>query len=261
MKNRMGIVVLIVICALLGIALLFSQKRAAGDADRIVGYSNQWVNANLETEKYRQVNAELESDRGKQKDAFNNLTNLYREVSVNLEKSDTALKSAQQDIVQKDAKISDLEAQNQALDDRANELSASITNLTRQIIDTQTKLAASEGDKETLTKELQKLMDQKVDLERQLNDISVLKARVAKLREEMNIARRLDWMRRGVSATWQKKGGEQTMDLLKSTSPTADKASARPPTYDLNVEINNDGSVKVIPPLTNGAASTPPVAR
>src|SRR4051794_4248481 len=121
MKNRMGIVVLTAICAVLGIVLLWSQKHAAdqknADAGRIVSYSNQWVNATADVEKYRQVNAELESDRTKQKDAFTSLTNLYTAVSANLEKTESSLKSAQQEIVQKDGKISELEAQNQALDD------------------------------------------------------------------------------------------------------------------------------------------------
>jgi chromosome segregation ATPase len=260
----MGIVVLVAICAVLAIGLLWTQKHATdqknSDADRIVSISNQWVNASTDVEKYRQVNAELESDRGKQKEALNNLTNLYQQISVNLEKTETSLQSAKQEIVQRDTKISDLEAQNQALDERAMQLSTSITNLTQQILDTQKKLAASEGDKETLTKDLQKLIADKAELERQFNDISVLRAQVNKLREEMNIARRLEWMRKGLTAGAGKKGAEQMMDLNQKSALSPDKP-AKQPTYDLNVEVGSDGSVKVIPPLTNGPASTPPPAQ
>jgi chromosome segregation ATPase len=254
MKNRTGIVVLVAICAALALSLLWSTKRTSEYAERTTSYSNQVVTANIETEKIRQVNAELENDRTKQKEDLNTLTNLYKEVSANLDKTETTLKSAQQDIVQRDSKIQDLEAQNQALDQRAQELSASITNLTAQILDTQKKLAASEGDKDALTKELQKLISQKADLERQFNDISVLKAQISKLREERNIARRLEWMRNGVSLSNSKKGAEQMMDL-NSRSVASDKP-AKQPTYDLNVEIGNDGSVKVIPPLTNSAPTS-----
>jgi len=48
-----------------------------------------------------------------------------------------------------------LEAQNQALDKHGQELSASITNLTLQIAETEKKLAASQGDKAFLESEFE----------------------------------------------------------------------------------------------------------
>jgi len=78
------------------------------------------------------------------------------------------------------------------------DLNAAITNLNTQILETQRKLTASEGDKAFLEKELKRLMGEKAELERQFNDLKVLRAQVAKLKEELTIARRLDWIRRGL---------------------------------------------------------------
>ena len=43
-----------------------------------------------------------------------------------------------------------------------------------------------------------------------------------------------------------------------SATPTCDQPGPRRPghTYDLNVEVGSDGSVQVIPPLTNAPATT-----
>jgi len=136
------------------------------------------------------------------------------------------------------------------LDKKAADLSLSLTNLTVQIAETQRKLAASEGDKAFLEKELKRLMGEKAELERQFNDLVVLRAQVAKLKEELNIARRLEWIRKGLFAVEEQKGAQ----LLMQRQPVAKTTNV----YDLNVEVNADGSVRVIPPLTNGPAVTPP---
>ncbi|MBC8097237.1 MAG: hypothetical protein H7Y43_15645 [Akkermansiaceae bacterium] len=264
MKNRMGAIVLILICAALGIGLVWSQKTASErwttDADRIGSYSNKLVNTSADLEKQRQVNAELESDRARQNQSLSTLTNLYGETSSNLQKTAAALKATQdemaKEVAQRDARISELESQNQALDQRALDLSASITNLTTQIGETQKKLLASEGDKAFLEKELQRLMAEKAELERQFNDIVVLRTQVAKLKEELNISRRLEWIRRGLFASDSQKGAEK---LMRLSSPSATDASATPakqPAYDLNVEVNSDGTVRVIPAPTNAPAAT-----
>lgn len=146
-----------------------------------------------------------------------------------------------------------MEAQNRALDQRAVDLSTAITNLTGQIEDTQKKLAASEGDKAFLEKELKRLIAEKAELERQFNDLKILRAQVAKLREEMNISRRLEWIRKGLFGIPEQKGAQQLMQH----APAAPE-EARTNHYDLNVEIGADGSVRVIPPLTNRPAATPP---
>jgi chromosome segregation ATPase len=265
MKNRLGIIVLILICVCLCIGLIWSQKAATEQktdyVERVGNYSNKWVNTSADLEKQRQVNAELESDRSKQKEALTTLTNLYTEVSGSLEKTTVTLKETQEEmakqVAQRDSRISELESQNQALDQRAADLSNSITNLTSQIDSTQKKLAASEGDKAFLEKELQRLVAEKAELERQFNDLAVLRTQVAKLKEELNIARRLDWIRRGLFAADGQKGAEKLMKLSAQTAATAANPPAQQPAYDLNVEVNSDGTVRVIPTATNAPAATP----
>src|SRR5262249_19212910 len=96
-----------------------------------------------------------------------------------------------------------------------------------------------------LEKELKRLMTEKAELERQFNDLTVLRAQVSRLKEEMNIARRLEWIRQGVFARAEQKGAQQ---LMQGGAAPQTQAKTTKPTYDLNVEISADGSVKVIPP-------------
>lgn len=266
MKNRMGLIVLILICVCLGIGLIWSQKSASDQrstASETIGtLSNQVVNTTAELEKQRQVNVELENDRAQKNQVLVTMTNLYSETASNLQKTAATLKATQEEmdkqVAQRDARIAELESQNQALDQRAVDLSTSITNLTAQIADTQKRLLASEGDKAFLEKELQRLIAEKAELERQFNDIVVLRAQVAKLKEELNISRRLEWIRKGLFAADSQKGAERLMNLAaKSAAP---QEQEKKPTYDLNVEVNSDGTVRVISstnaPATNGSQST-----
>ena len=80
----------------------------------------------------------------------------------------------------------------------------------------------------------------------------MLRAQVAKLKDELSTARRLDWIRRGLFAAAEEKGAQKLMQL----TPAQAQAKATPkPNYDLNVEVKSDGSVQTIPPITNGPAS------
>jgi chromosome segregation ATPase len=260
MKNQMGTIVLLLICVGLIGALIWSQKHASDQksaAEANIGsYSNKWVETSAGLDQQRQVNTSLEGDLKKQRTGFDELTNAYTQVSTSLEQSQNSLKSSQEQVAQRDAKIADLESQNQALDQRALDLSTAITNLTAQIDSTQKKLAASEGDKAFLEKELQRLMTEKAELERQFNDLAVLRAQVSKLKEELSISRRLEWIRQGLFARAEQKGGEQLMQK----NPAITNPPPRQPTYDLNVEVSSDGTVKVISPMTNNpAAATSPL--
>jgi chromosome segregation ATPase len=252
MKNQTGIIVLILLCVILGVALILNQtrsvKRQNTAAETILSLSNTLGQTSAKLEEQKEVNSEIETRLEQQKVALLDLTNTLNQTSADL-------KYSQEQVVKKDARIADLESQNQALDQRALELSISITNLNNQIAETRRKLAASEGDKDVLTRELARLQSEKADLERKFNDLSALRAQVAKIKEEMNIARRLDWMRRGIAISPDSKGAEQLMQktLLAGASPPPRQSN-----YDLNVEISADGTVRVIPPQTNRPAANPP---
>jgi chromosome segregation ATPase len=269
MKNRIGVValVLVLICVGLGIALIVIKRQAVAQQNDLTTkntvLSNELVQANQHLEEQKQVNATLESDRAKSEKAYEASTNSYSqlmgrfsETTDKLAKTEAALKASQEETAKRDAKIADLETQNQALDKQAADLSTSITNLTRQIEETKRKLATSEGEKGFLEKELKRLMAEKAELERQFNDLTVLRAQVSKLKEELSVARRLQWIRQGLFASSEEKGAQK---LMQGT--IAPRVQPPKPAYDLNVEVSADGSVKVIPPLTNRPAATNPPAK
>jgi hypothetical protein len=93
------------------------------------------------------------------------------------------------------------------------------------------------------------LQTEKAELERQFNDLSLLRTQVAKLKEELSIARRLEWIRMGIYGMQTQKGAEKLM-----------QAAATPSTgtpYGLNVELKQDGSATIISGQTNSAAPAP----
>jgi uncharacterized protein (DUF3084 family) len=265
MKNRMGIIILTLACVGLAITLVVNQSNATRDrktADtQISTQSNGWVEAEGKLEEQRRLATMLTNDLAARSQDLTTLTNQITETSNTLAKTEDSLKAAQDEVAKRDTQIADLEAQNKQLDEKATDLSTSITNLQTQIDGTQKKLAASEGDKAFLEKELQRLVAEKAELERQFNDLKVLRTQVAKLKEEMNISRRLAWIREGIFARADQKGAQQLMDKPPSPPPgTNATASTAPPkksTYDLNVEVNADGTVRVIPP-TNSVPTPPP---
>ncbi len=276
MKNRTGVIVLAIVCAGLLIAL-FAVKKSATDQkskdndtiSTLTTTNNELSKSLKEEATVSQALRDMVSVANTEKAALTNqltdasnalgqVSTKLSQVSATLDQTQNALKTAQEDVTKRDARIADLESQNAALDRRALTLSTAITNLTDQINETKRKLAASEGDKAFLETELQRLMAEKADMEKQFNDLNVLRTQVARLKEELDISRRLDWIRKGLFAAADQKGAQH---LLQS-GPTAPGATPPPSRYDLNVEVNADGSVRIIEPLTNRPAATnPPAAR
>ena len=261
MKNRAVAIVLILICVILSFSLFYIKKQAADekgkDTDRILSYSNQFVETSTKWEEQKQVTTMMEKDLDAQKKSFLDLTNNYSTVAGDLAKAQADLKSRNEDLAQRNAKITELEAKNQMLDQQAVDLSTSLTNLNVQIAETQRKLAASEGDKAFLQSELTRLLAEKQELERQFNDLTVLRAQVSKVKQELTIARRLEWIREGLFASTEEKGAQRLMQG-STLAPGQGKPQR---SYDLNVEVGADGSLKVIPSLTNAPATNPPAAK
>jgi chromosome segregation ATPase len=261
MMNRIGISLLILVCLGLATGLVITRKRAtqqqALDTETIATYSNKWVATSSDLDTQKQRTAEFERDLAYRREALHRLTNdftrvvgEYSQVSASLAKTEASLKATEDEVNRREARIAELEGQNQNLDKQTLELSSAITNLTFQIAETQRKLTASEGDRAFLEKELRRLTLEKAELERQFNDLKVLRAQVAKLKEELSIARRLEWIRRGLFASTEEKGAQRLM----SFTPPPPKEEKRP--FDLNVEVDSEGKVRVIPP-TNAPPPEP----
>jgi hypothetical protein len=90
---------------------------------------------------------------------------------------------------------------------------------------------------------------EKAELERQFNDLAVMRAQVGRLKEELAIARRLEFIRLNLFGVTAKGGAEKLM------TPTKPLVAARGTNYDLNVEIREQGSARVVTP-TNAAPAT-----
>src|SRR5450755_1683678 len=144
MKIKIGIVVLAVICVGLAIALFATKKQADDerktDADHILEFSNQLVTANENFNDLQQVNLKLTNDLAINQEQTLQLSNSFVEASGALSNSlastKATLQAAQDQIANLNGRISDLEAQNQVLDQRAAVLTNTIAQLTSQIDDT-----------------------------------------------------------------------------------------------------------------------------
>lgn len=266
MKIKIGIIILATVCVGLLIAL-FATKKSADDqrthaAAAVLDFSNQLVTASTSLDDLRQVNLMLTNDLSSAHQVVTELSNNLAATASALTTTKASLIGAEGQIVNLTGRITDLETQNKALDERANELTLKLTELDTLIAATQHKLASSEADNAFLTAELQKQLAQKAELERNFNDLNVVRAQVKKLRDELYVTRRLEWINNGTSASTTKKGAEILMQRsavsVSPASPAAVKDAASPGTpakpaspYDLNVEVGSDGSVHVIPPATN----------
>jgi chromosome segregation ATPase len=264
MKIKIAVLILAVIAVVLAVVLFVTRQQATTqhtkDVETIWNHSNAWQQTQMKLDEEKQVSAALNRDLDAQKKSYTELTNTFTQTAGKLAATEAtltttaaSLKTAQDTIVQRDARIAELETQKGELDKQAVELSAAITNLTGQIEETRRRLAASEGDKAFLEKELKRLMAEKAELEKQFNDLEVLRAQVKKLKEELNVARRIEWIRKGLFPAGQQKGA--TLLLQGANAPK--KPAKSEGNYDLNVEVSADGSVKVIPPLTNAPAAPP----
>ena len=255
MKLKIGLIVLATVCLGLIVALFTTRKAAVDqrvhDTAIILDFSNQLDTANLTLNDVRQVNLELTTKMTAVQQTAAEFSNDLAAASSALSASKASLQSAEGKISNLNGRIADLEAQNKALDERAADLTGKLADLNARILITQQKLANSEADNTFLAAELQKQLAQKTELERKFGDLNVVRAQVKKLRDDLYVARRLEWMANGTSPSTVRKGGELLMRRSTvSVAPASAKAAPAPlkpaSPYDLNVEVGSDGSVRVI---------------
>ncbi len=260
MKLKIATIILFLVCIVLGFMLVQRQKetselREATDATTaaLTFASNQWKRASDDLAAQEKVNTTLASTVKTREAEVVALSNKLTEAKTQMDKLEADSKAkeqaAQAELAKRDAKITELEGQKDDLSRRMSSLTNSIADLQRQIADTERKLNVSEGDREFLLKELKRLQTEKGDLERQFNDLKLLKAQVNKLRDELTIARRLDFIRAGVFGGL--KGAEM---LVRKNQPSPTPGSTN---FNLNVEFKQDSGARVLPPVTNAPAPAP----
>jgi chaperonin cofactor prefoldin len=265
MKLTIIIVILALACVGLGIALFASKKQAdeqhTTDVKDITDFSNQVVDANEHLKEAGQVNLTLSNDLAVTREQITldaekltQLSNSLTAANATLADTKTSLVSADEMITNLNNRVSELETQNKFLDQQAESLSNKLAHLTTQIEDTRNQLAVAETNQAFLQGELQKQLAQKAELEHRFNDVDELRSQVKKLKEEIFVARRVEFMK--TDYYYNMKGAQLLM--IHGPLPTR-QVAVRPPTtnYDLNVEIGSDGSVRTLPPTVNTNAPAP----
>jgi chromosome segregation ATPase len=255
MKDKAPIIVLIIVAIGLGVALIVVNNKANDEkqhaADSIQTLSNNWVEERTKFDEQQAVNRALETNLANTKTEFSNklaardaqLAGVQTDLAKAQADAKAQAEAAAAAVAQRDKKIADLEGKNEELDKESNDLRSSITNLEGQISTTKKKLAASEGDRSELIKELKELQAKKDELERKFNDLAVLKQQVKLLKEQLSIARRLDWIRRGIYETLDEKGAQRMTHPVRPLPPDTNST--------LNVELKQNGDIKIqAPPPT-----------
>src|SRR6266481_6461665 len=104
MNNRIGVIVLLVICLVLGVGVMLVKKHGAEqhqqDTQQIDKLMNQLVQASTDLDEQKKVAAMLEKDiENKKKDyekSLDELTNNITQITANLAKTETNLQTAEQ---------------------------------------------------------------------------------------------------------------------------------------------------------------------
>jgi chromosome segregation ATPase len=231
--------------------LMVRHKKAVeqheADVQQKLLLSNNWAQSEAKLAEQIKVNMALETNLTDRISELKTTSEKLVDVSGSLAKAEAEVKTAQEELAKRDAKISELENQREDMTKKMTELNGSITTLEGQIADTEKKLASSEGDREFLLKELKRLQTEKAELERQFNDLAILREQVKKLKDELSISRRLDWIRRGLYGLTERKGAEllQRGVVLQPVQTN----------YNLDVELRRGGGARITAP-TNKPAST-----
>ncbi|HEY2952639.1 MAG TPA: hypothetical protein VGK40_08655, partial [Verrucomicrobiae bacterium] len=218
-------------------------KEKARDEGRVIYFSNQLERVKTTLDEQEQINVTQSSNvtaRSQEALAFsNNVNKLSGDLAKTRQEAKAAAEAAAAQLAEEKAKIAKLESERDDLTRKMVALNTSISGLEQQIAATEAKLSTAEGDKEFLFKELKQLQAAKADLERQFNDLALLRQQVSKLREEISIARRLEWIRQGILGVTPQKGAEK---LVALTPPAPPKTN-----YGLNVELRQEGGAVILP--------------
>lgn len=240
MKSVVPIVLLVALSLILGGVLMKqrneSAQRQAKDSRTITTFSNQVDQLTVDLEEQKQVNSALEERLEEETAQKNSYYTQLLDVTKSLEsvkaKAQADAETYEEAVKERDRKIAELEKRNDDYTIQMAALNVSISNLESQIKAAEDRLASAEDDQEFLLNELKRLQDEKIELERKFNNLRVLRDQVQKIKEDMSIAKRLEWVRRGVFGVGELKGAE----ILTRGFPKKEKA----PEFDLDIELRPD---------------------
>ena len=237
------LIILSIVCLGLGVGLVLRHTRAqeqlAYARTEALNVSNQLAEAHVRLNEQEKLSSYLQSNLTEKATQLTVATNTLTQVSASLATTQNDMKSAQAELQAKAVRVAELEAQNDEATRKLSELAGSINTLEAQIAETKRKLDASEGDRIYLTKEMSRLQGDKAELLRQFNDLAVLRAQVALLKEEAVINERLALMSKGL---YHIAGGKGAQGLMKKA--TIEQKSIP----QLDVEIDQKNGTRVVQP-------------
>jgi chromosome segregation ATPase len=244
---KAAIVFLILVTLGLGVGLMMRHKQAVevkkqdDEIKNVLSNRVEQTQAKLDEQEklamFLQTNLTIKAE--ELTVTSNSLNKIAADLVRTQKKMQEEAEAARLEIERRDAQISQLTAQTNQLTMKMDDLTSNIDKLSKLISDTERKLSASEGDREFLLKELKRLQAEKAELEKQFSDLSVLRTQISKLKEELSVARRLEWIRMGIYGMQDKKGAER---LMNPSTPTA-----RTNNFNLNVELRQDGGATIVP--------------
>lgn len=241
---------LVVLSLGLGAGLYFVQDKATKERRAAAEAADQLkaelVRSETKLSEQIKVNASLETNLTRRIEEVGLYSTKLDFVSSELSKVEAEAKAsaakARLELEEREKKIVGLQGEKDDLTQRLDELNLKITGLNSQIRETERKLATSEGDREVLKKELRRMLTEKAELEKRFADISEVREQVRRLREEAYLARRMEIIRKGVINFDQKGATLLQQGIRRGAATNAPAKDAR-----LNVEINPDGSSRVLP--------------
>ena len=262
MKAKVAILLLLLVAVGLGVALVklnqtIEQERATSATFKANwgNSSNEAVSLRGELNESKTVNLTLETNLNQRFSELTTISNDLASTIATLDKTrvDAAAAAARAaglsaaEIAKRDEQIGKLTTDRDDLSKEVNDLKGAITKLDTQIQETQRMLASSEGERTFLVKELARLQKEKAELERQFNDLVVLREQVKKLKDQLSVAKRLEWLRMGIYERRDMKGGQLLTQGVRPKDPGTNDSS-------LKVDLKQSGEVKVQGGTTNAPA-------
>lgn len=213
---------------------------------------SQMEEKSADLELSRQTNSVLQADLQKTGEELAEIRRQYETLSNNLsqtkERAEAVAKERQTalgEISDQEQRIRELSRERQDLSDRIATLNGLMRELEGRLSSTELELADSQKDREYLLEEFKRLYAEKRAIEDQFNDQAALQSQQNKLRQEA-ISRRVGWIRRNRSAG-KRKGAELLVAGFRKPAVQTN--------YNLNVEINRTGGIKVLQPAPTGQGS------
>lgn len=234
------VVILSLVCVALAAQLVIrygpdgrGSKEVIAATTQMNSFSNEVREIRIKADEEARLAAFLQSNLTARVTELAAATNTLSQTAAALAAIQSELKAKQDEASKSAGRIAELETQKDGMQLKLDDLSGSIKALNAQIAEARRKLAAAEGDRDSLSKELVRLQADKADLLRQFNDLTALRAQVALLRDEAAISQRLAWTAQGVYQAAGRKGAEALV-----SKPSAPALVGEP---SLNVEVHEKG--------------------